>query len=258
MDIEKATFTQLIELASRRSSGIAYEGHTCDDQNTPGNILIVESQHAIFSFSKSDVLEQEDLSAGRTRVWVRVGSNAYRLSSFVVGNAAPFLVGMEELSPPPPREDPNAPTQARPGEYNEAIFLEAVTLSEVASLSRIASFWTNSCEGGDRYENNCAHFLSDAFIRAGFTELLPPNPSINARCSTSAKRPIRARDMWSWFQTKAVRTSRTVTRDTGWWAIFQLNESAYWGGHVVVLDSNNWQHYGTGYYSDWNQYLYQW
>jgi hypothetical protein len=252
MDIEKATLAQLIELASRRSSGIAYEGHTCDDQNTPGNILIIESQHAIFSFSKSDVLEKENLSAGRTRVWVRVGSNAYRLSSFVVGNVTPFFVGMEELSPPPPREDPNAPIQARPGEYNEAIFPGAGTLSGVASV------WTNSCTGGDSYDNNCAHFLSDAFIRAGFTELLPPNPYINARCSASAKRPIRARDMWNWFQSKGVSTSRTVTRNTGWWAIFQLNESTYWGGHVVVLDSNNWQYYGTGYYGDWNQYLYQW
>lgn len=255
MNIQKATFAQLIELASRRSSGIAYEGYGCDDQNIPGNLLIIESQHAIFSFPKSDILEQEDLSAGRCRVWVRVGSNAYRVSSFTVGNGTPFLVGMEELSPPSPPEDPDAPQAVQFSESNQALLS---TFAIPATLSAVGSYWTNSCVGGDRYGNNCAHFLSDAFIRAGFTELLPPNRHINARCGTSAKRPIRARDMWSWFQSKAVRTSRTVTSNTGWWAIFQLNESAYWGGHVVVLDSDNWQYYGTGWYGDWNQYLYQW
>ncbi len=256
MNIEKATLTQLMELASRRSSGIAYEGHACDDQNIPGNLLIVESQHAVFSFPKSDILEQEDLSSGRIRIWVRVGASAYRVTSFTVGNGTPFLVGMEELSPPPPPEDPNAPQLAQLGEFSQAML--SVSLASPPTLSAVASYWTNSCAGGDRYSNNCAHFLSDAFIRAGFTELLPPNPHINARCSTSAKRPIRARDVWSWFQSKAVRTSRTVTANTGWWAIFQLNESAYWGGHVVVLNSDNWQYYGTGWYGDWNQHLYQW
>jgi hypothetical protein len=49
-----------------------------------------------------------------------------------------------------------------------------------------------------------------------------------------------------------------LQRNTGWWAIFQLNESVYWGGHVVLLDSNAWQYYGTGWYGTWNQYMYQW
>jgi len=133
---------------------------------------------------------------------------------------------------------------------------QKVVVYSEPSLAGVGAAWSNSCEGGDRYDNNCAHFLSDAFIRAGFTELLPPNSHINARCPS--KRPIRARDMWNWFQWKATRTSRTIEKNTGWWAVFQLNEKAYWGGHVAVLDSGTGTYYGTGWYPNWDQYLYQW
>src|SRR5262249_43882614 len=105
--------------------------------------------------------------------------------------------------------------------------------------------------------NNCAHFLSDALMRAGFSDLEPPAECINARCGKSA-RPIRARDMWCWFKSRATKTSRTPTRNTGTWAVFQLDEQEYWGGHVVLLDSDAWKYYGTGWYSKWEQYLYQW
>ncbi len=126
------------------------------------------------------------------------------------------------------------------------------------SLAPVAAKWNNSCAGGDAFDNNCAHFLSDAFIRAGYEELKPNNPHIHARCGTAAKRPIRARDMWEWFQSKATKTSRTLTRNTGWWAVFQLDESAYWGGHVALWDSDADRKFGTGWYPQWNQYLYQW
>lgn len=169
---------------------------------------------------------------------------------------------MEPFRPPPvPKYDANAPkkcTECKQPSLEE-IKPESPSLP---SLKGVCIMFFNtpdhkgSCVGGDRFENNCAHFLSDAFIRAGYTELLPSNPHINARCAP-AKRPIRARDMWSWFQSKAVRTSRTPTKNTGMWAVFQLNEDLYWGGHVVILDSDQWVFYGTAWYGNWDQYLYQ-
>lgn len=191
------------------------------------------------------------------------GNSEIRMAMQEIRSGAPMLSSsisaallyarqMEKQTPPAPppsrAEDPVRGTFGQP----DAIALAGPTLESVAS------FWNDSCAGGDVYANNCAHFLSDAFIRAGFTELSGDVPCVHARCSTSAKRAIRARDMWCWFQAKATHTSSTLTRNTGWWAAFQLNESAYWGGHVVLFDSNSWTYYGTGWYPQWTQYLYQW
>lgn len=166
-------------------------------------------------------------------------------------SALRFAAAMEHLPPPSPRFDPSAPTL---GDARELVRQP----TDKPSLESVAAYWANSCVGKDTYTNNCAHFLSDAFIRAGYAELSASSPCINARCDTPAKRPIRARDMWCWFQSKATKTSTTLTKNTGWWASFQLDESVYWGGHVVLLDSNNWKYYGTGWYPDWDQHLYQW
>lgn len=132
----------------------------------------------------------------------------------------------------------------------------AAAVSQAPTLAGVGAAWTGACVCGSAYQNNCAHFLSDAFIRAGFTNLNPPNAHIKARCGS--KRPIRAREMREWFRSQAVRTSRQLEEGTGWWAVFQLNERRYWGGHVAVFDSDSWTYYGTGWFQDWDQYLYQW
>jgi hypothetical protein len=173
------------------------------------------------------------------------------LSANSMAAALEFALAMEHVPPPAPKFDPNAPT---PGDSSKLERKRAA----VPSLEAVASYWSDSCAGQDSYANNCAHFLSDAFIRAGYTELNPPAACINARCETPAKRPVRARDMWCWFQSKATKTSTQLTKNTGWWAAFQLNETVYWGGHVALFDSNNWKYYGTGWYEDWGQHLYQW
>ncbi|GAQ47108.1 hypothetical protein AtubIFM54640_004235 [Aspergillus tubingensis] len=171
--------------------------------------------------------------------------------------AQPLSKVMETTSPPPPPTTlPDMPTPAQ--SIPTILEFAPHALATTPPISSIAAYWNNSCAGGDVQSNNCAHYLSDAFIRAGYTELSQPNQHINARCQTTARRPIRARDMWSWFRSKAQVSSRNVQRNTGWWAVFQLNESQYWGGHVAVLDSNAWVYYGTGWYPDWDQYCYQW
>lgn len=133
-------------------------------------------------------------------------------------------------------------------------------LKEGNTLEGAAKLYAGSCAGGDTEANNCAHFLSDALIRCGYSELelASKPPCVNARCAKSAKRPIRAKDMNCWFKSKATKTGKAVQKNTGFWAVFQLDENEYVGGHVVIVDSDNWKFYGTGWHGAWDQTSYQW
>jgi hypothetical protein len=179
--------------------------------------------------------------------------------------------GVELASPPPPPPSvnpvtmefiPPPPVVLLPGDPAPAVVNLRGGLSQqrstriwpVSVLAAVGASFTESCAGGDRYDNNCAHFLSDAFISAGYVALM----NYGARCNTAARRPIRAREMREWFAAQATRTSTVPTHGTGWWAVFQLNEANYWGGHVVLLDSDSWHYYGTGWYGQWSQELYSW
>ncbi|GGT72396.1 MULTISPECIES: hypothetical protein [Streptomyces] len=291
MKSQQNDLSSLMERASKRDSTVPFEGYSRDDGNIPGNILIVESGDCVYSFAKSDIMDRETIGADRIRVYVREGATAFRLGRLRTGEPqAGFMVAMEDIAPPtsprvpgeprpasglgglgnaeamehtapPPAVDmPGAPRYAAAGtgQAQAGQAQEAQPRVLAPPLSTVGSYWTNSCIAGDVFANNCAHFLSDAFIRAGYTELSSPNPHINARCYTNARRPIRARDMWSWFASKAVRTSYTPTPYTGWWAVFQLDENVYWGGHVALFDSDSWTYYGTGWHGTWRQYMYQW
>lgn len=182
----------------------------------------------------------------------------------------------ENYHPPPPALVTGAPT---PALTRAKSFEVELTPKDTPQLSSIADVWdavcrdcggaqpVSCCAGSQKFENNCAHFLSDALIRCGFTELL--TDSSLYRCDKSnckipnARRPIRAREMWAWFQKKATKRQEKVPwnqikKNSGWWAVFQLNEPEYWGGHVIVLNTNNWEYYGTCSYPKWDQYAYQW
>src|SRR5579863_4202243 len=78
--------------------------------------------------------------------------------------ALDFARVMERVIPPRPRVDANAPAQAPP--------VANIPPSPVTSptLKDIAGYWGDCCIGNDTFDNNCAHFLSDAFIRTGFKE----------------------------------------------------------------------------------------
>ncbi|MFF9526697.1 hypothetical protein [Streptomyces achromogenes] len=280
MNTQQKDLGTLMERAGRRNSTVPFEGYSQEDGNIPGNVLVAVSDACVYSFAKSDIMEKEKLGEDRVRVWVRAGVTAFRLSRIRAGEPQdPFTVAMENIAPPPsPRLEgdptpsgglvaadrmehiappPSEDLAGSPRPVGRDMAQPAVPRT-LPPLSSVGSHWTESCLGGDAYANNCAHFLSDAFIRAGYSELATANPHIHARCGTTARRPIRARDMWAWFQSRAVRASRTPTRHTGWWAVFQLDEAVYWGGHVLLLDTDTWTYYGTGYHGTWNQYLYQW
>lgn len=108
-------------------------------------------------------------------------------------------------------------------------------------------------------KDNCAHFLSNAFIKAGYTELLT-SPLISFRCKWGGNRPVRAFDMLKWFQLMRRRYNGKFHRgrvkpNTGFWATYQ--EKPGWK-HVVILDSNG-GFYGTMDGDDWPlQWNYQW
>lgn len=81
---------------------------------------------------------------------------------------------------------------------------EGGDLSTPASIGSAYSAYRGRCEYGERLENNCAHYLSDAFIRAGYTELDGGEGRYarthNGRAVCKAGRPIRARELREWFR----------------------------------------------------------
>lgn len=124
------------------------------------------------------------------------------------------------------------------------------------TIEDAARAYTENCVGGDRQSNNCAHFLADAFIRAGFTDLLESD-LITERCKCGAGRPIRAQEMLKWFQSKSERFhSGRPEPNTGFWAVYQEKPGRR---HVTIIDSNTGKFYGTADCKDWPvQWNYQW
>lgn len=122
------------------------------------------------------------------------------------------------------------------------------------TLEDAAKAYTETCAGGDRLSNNCAHFLSDAFLRAGFTEL-ETSELITERCPHG--RAIRAQDMLRWFQQKKDRFQNGRPEpNTGYWACYQEKRGRR---HVTIIDSDTGKFYGTDDCKEWPvQYSYQW
>jgi hypothetical protein len=156
-----------------------------------------------------------------------------------------------EVIPPAPLSPPtDAKTRQAVGLLVEPSPEEIAEWDQAAvgilGLADVARKYYNGCTCGTTYVNNCAHFLSNAFILAGYAELLR-SPLITAKCPHG--RPIRAQDMLRWFQAKQSGFSGArVQRNTGIWATYQ--EKPGWQ-HVVVINSNAWLYYGTGDYWDW-------
>lgn len=163
-------------------------------------------------------------------------------------------IDMENVAPPKVEHKNGDPEKAAPNDCKN------LGVEIVRSIAGAAAAYNDKCTGGDDFPNDCAHFLSDAFIRAGYNEIANDHSCVEsgARCYTSAKRPIRARNMWCWFKRMATESRTSLPTNEGFWAVFQLDESAYWGGHVVIIDTNNNKYYGTGNFSNWDQYAYKW
>jgi hypothetical protein len=137
----------------------------------------------------------------------------------------------------------------------EGTIADQQLLTAGRTLEGAAKAFTRSCECGHEYQNNCAHYLSNAFISVGFSQVGAPLECINARCPS--RRPIRAREFWCWLKATSAHHTTDLQPNTGFWVGFQLNESAYWGGHVAIIDTHTNKFYGTGWYPDWDQHFYK-
>lgn len=125
------------------------------------------------------------------------------------------------------------------------------------ALSEVAKQYHEGCVCGDKNtfkKHNCTHYLSNAFIKAGYTELLD-SPMFTVRCT--ADRPVRAQELMKWFQSKSMQFhSGRPEPNTGYWASYQ--EKPGWR-HVTLIDSNTGKFYGTADCPKWPvQWNYQW
>ena len=103
------------------------------------------------------------------------------------------------------------------------------------------------CVCGHAYPNNCAHYLSNALIRAGFSE---PSGGSNQKCSRG--RLIRALDVLEWCKrNNSGFSSGHNNLSSGTWIVFQQRS----GGvqHVCIHKerSDSYSRAGTGDYPDW-------
>ena len=170
-------------------------------------------------------------------------------------NASAAPLDMENRAPPPfPAMHQGGSRLATP-EDRVAVLDELVLAKSIAGA---AALYQAACVCTKQFENNCAHFLSNAFIKAGYEEL-KTSACINAHCHATHKRPIRAKDMDCWFKSMAIKTERDRPVRKGFWAVFQFDDRHYCCGHVLILDTDKSVAYGTGDHDDWrDQYYYQW
>lgn len=133
------------------------------------------------------------------------------------------------------------------------------------TLKDAYDLYRGTCDCGEVLENNCAHYLSDAFIRAGYEELDGGRGALfrrhNGRIVCKAGRPVRARELREWFRGMAIDTYEGEPSDEGYWAVFQHDPDEYWGGHVAMHrhDGVDYDWAGTGDYPGWRtQEHYTW
>lgn len=120
-------------------------------------------------------------------------------------------------------------------------------------LAAVAAAYNGACSSGQRLSNNCAHFLADAIIRAGYDDLLT-SELVTARCP--AGRPVRAQDMLKWFQANATEFHLGIPQDDGLWFGYQEKPGRR---HVLLLDTDTGAFYGTDHCKDWPvQWFYRW
>jgi hypothetical protein len=119
--------------------------------------------------------------------------------------------------------------------------------------------YRGSCDCGGNLGNNCAHYLSDALIRAGYGELDGGKGGRyrrhRSRIVCKSGRPVRAKEMRDWFASKAIDTRTNEPEadiPSGYWAVYQ--ERARDGqGHVLLHHhtGGSYSYRGTGDYPTW-------
>ena len=234
-----------------------------------GEFRLADRDDSFISCRRTDVLFIEPRVHGLAEVLIAQGAQVWRTTSISRPSAldARFLtiagrVDEENIPQPLSIRVLGDPTLGEKTDQN--------ALTAGVTIQGAAKVFTKSCEGGGSQSNNCAHYLSNAFIKAGFTDFDGDHDCVEARCSfaeqgyqkcsfTAGKpyRVTRAKDLRCWFKEKATSTATTVSKNTGFWAAYQ-EQASNGQGHVAIIDTNKWLYYGTGWYSAWSQEYYKW
>jgi hypothetical protein len=187
------------------------------------------------------------------------------------GNSAAMSYGLTEVTDVDAFEMiPQSPSLLTASSPTEGGPSDQAKLISGVSLEGAAKVFVRGCLGQvSTYPNNCAHYLSNALIIAGYSELASPLPCVTHRCGkpeciSGGKRPTRANDMRCWFLAKDANPMSSVKKGSGFYAVYQERQSDG-QGHVVILDSNAWKFYGTGWCetgqpapNDWKHQYFRW
>ncbi len=96
-----------------------------------------------------------------------------------------------------------------------------------AFLQNSFNLYRGRCECGASYDNNCAHFLTDAMVRAGLPRAFPAN---YAKCSKG--RLIRAKECLAWFRGFSTGFNDNHNNlGSGYWFVYQEYQGQ---GHVCI------------------------
>ena len=114
-------------------------------------------------------------------------------------------------------------------------------------LQQAWSEYVDSCECGHRYSDNCAHYLSNALIKGGFSDLDGGNGAdlrnVSGRIVCCSGRPIRAKELRAWAQAKWGQPKSS--RQDGINFVYQERRSDS-QGHVLLKNISDMKFKGTG------------
>ncbi|MGG7666493.1 hypothetical protein [Dyadobacter sp. BHUBP1] len=262
-------FSEALNKVNITQRGMFFSGYKIADNNMPGRVILISDEGVFYSFNEDDIREELRLSGGRTELEIKCGSSAYITKPFLVENRdREKSRRIEDVSPIHRSELGHSLRSAT----DEDIKVVLDSLPVAGSLASVATHFSNCCTLTDVEENNCAHFLSDAFIKAGYSELKKSarNRNITEWCDWDSvaksgdARPVRALDMKNWFNSMASRTETVIQSNNGFWAVYQENQ-LNGQGHVLLYDSNEKIVYGTKdmqgvpyFFRSWRQFFYQW
>lgn len=104
------------------------------------------------------------------------------------------------------------------------------------SLQEAANVFDRACSCGEALANNCAHYLSDAMIDAGYTELDGGVGGMYRRRNgfvvCKHGRPVRAKEMRDWFADEGT-VENSETKPDGYYAVYQQRDRDG-QGHVTI------------------------
>lgn len=113
-------------------------------------------------------------------------------------------------------------------------------------LSRAYALYRGRCECGIQYENNCAHYLTDAMVRAGLPVQFAAG---NAKCPQG--RLLRAKETLAWFRSFSTGFAQSHSSlNSGYWFVYQEVGGQ---GHVCIHheESDKYSWAGTGDFDSW-------